>query len=440
MSSYAERARGHYLETGTRPPRRLIWAVALVKAAAARANASLGLLDERTARAIEVAALEVASGRHDDKISVDVYQTGSGTGLNMNVNDVIAEIASASLGSKVHPNDHVNMSQSSNDVIPTAIRLSILSAVSEELAPSVRGLVSALRGLADKYGDLVRPGRTHLRDALPITFGQQLEAYAHMLERGLAASLTVAELLNEVPLGGTAVGTGANTRPGYAAIAVRELSKLSGYDLRESPSKSSLMRSLSDVAALSGSLRSLALDLMRVSQDFRLMNSGPNTGFDEVEVQLDLPGSSIMPGKVNPVTLEAVNQAAAQVVGLDAAVAWGASLGELELNMGMMVVGYSALSEVSLLAEMARKLATTLGLVRPNAERMLSLAMASQALVTYMSPMIGYDAASRIASLVARGTRLQEAVREVVKDETLARRLLDIISDVRRLTGPSRDS
>mgnify|MGYP001772549502 FL=1 len=436
MSTYAERARPYYLETGTRPPRRLIWAVSLVKAAAARANAALRLMEADMAKAIEDAALEVANGGHDDEIVVDVYQTGSGTGLNMNVNDIVATIASMKLGRPVHPNDHVNMSQSSNDVIPTAVRLAVLAAVKADLAPSVGGLVSSLRRKGSEFADVIRPGRTHLRDALPITFGQTMEAYAHMIERDLDIVLRVADALREVPLGGTAVGTGANTRRDYPAIAVRELSRLSGYELVPSPSKSALMRSLADVAAISGALRSLALDMLRVSDDLRLLNSGPNTGIAEIEVPVDVPGSSMMPGKRNPVTLEAVNQAAAEVMGLDGAVAWGASLGELELNMGFMVVAYSALKEVELLTEMARKLSATVSSVRLRVERMESLAAGSQALITFMSPYIGYDAASRVAELVASGRQLREALLDVVKDEQTVDRLLRVLSDLRRLTQP----
>ena len=436
MSSYAERARPYYLETGTRPPRRLIWAVSLVKAAAARANAALGLMEADMAKAIEDAALEVANGGHDNEIVVDVYQTGSGTGLNMNVNDIVATIASMRLGRPVHPNDHVNMSQSSNDVIPTAVRLAVLAAVKADLAPSVSGLVSSLRRKGSEFADVIRPGRTHLRDALPITFGQTMEAYAHMIERDLDIVLRVADALREVPLGGTAVGTGANTRRDYAALAVSELSRLSGYELVPSPSKSALMRSLADIAALSGALRSLALDMLRVSDDLRLLNSGPYTGIAEIEVPVDVPGSSMMPGKRNPVTLEAVNQAAAQVMGLDGAVAWGASLGELELNMGFMVVAYSALKEVELLTEMARKLSAVIYSVRPRVERMESLAAASQALMTFMSPYIGYEAASRVAELVASGRQLREALLDVVKDDKTVERLIGVLSDLRKLTQP----
>ena len=436
MSSYAERARPYYLETGTRPPRRLIWAVSLVKAAAARANAALGLMEADMAKAIEDAALEVANGGHDNEIVVDVYQTGSGTGLNMNVNDIVATIASMRLGRPVHPNDHVNMSQSSNDVIPTAVRLAVLAAVKADLAPSVSGLVSSLRRKGSEFADVIRPGRTHLRDALPITFGQTMEAYAHMIERDLDIVLRVADALREVPLGGTAVGTGANTRRDYAALAVSELSRLSGYELVPSPSKSALMRSLADIAALSGALRSLALDMLRVSDDLRLLNSGPYTGIAEIEVPVDVPGSSMMPGKRNPVTLEAVNQAAAQVMGLDGAVAWGASLGELELNMGFMVVAYSALKEVELLTEMAGKLSAVIYSVRPRVERMESLAAASQALVTFMSPYIGYEAASRVAELVASGKQLREALLDVVKDDKTVERLIGVLSDLRKLTQP----
>lgn len=436
MSSYVERAMPYYLETGTRPPRRLIWAVSLVKAAAARANAALGLLEADMAKAIEDAALEVAKGEHDNEIVIDVYQTGSGTGLNMNVNDLVATIASRRLGRPVHPNDHVNMSQSSNDVIPTAIRLAVLAAVIDNMAPNVNRLVSSITSKGAEDSDALRPGRTHLRDALPITFGQTMEAYAYMIERDLEVTIKVTDALREVPLGGTAVGTGANTRRNYAELAVKELSALSGYELRPSTSKSALMRSVADVAALSGALRSLALDMLRFSNDLRLLNSGPYTGLAEVEVPVDVPGSSMMPGKRNPVTLEAVNQAAAQVIGLDAAVAWGASLGELELNMGFMVVAYSSLRELELLSEMARKLSMAVSSLRPRKDRMESLAAASQALMTFMSPHIGYEAASRVAELAASGRPLREALLEVVKDEQTVSRLMDIIADLRRLTQP----
>lgn len=438
MSSYAERARPYYLETGTRPPRRLIWAVAMVKAAAARANRELGLLEASKASAIESSALEVARGLHDSEVTVDIFQTGSGTGINMNINDIVAGLASRLCGCRVHPNDDVNMSQSSNDVMPTALRLAAIAAVNEDLVSAVRELISSLRDASSRFGDLVRPGRTHLRDALPITFGQQLEAYAHMIERDLSAVTSVLGLLAEVPLGGTAVGTGANADPRFAELAVRELSSLTGLSLRPSPSKSALMRSLSDVVALSGALRSLALDMMRVSNDLRLLNSGPNTGLNEVEVPVDVPGSSMMPGKRNPVTLEAVNQGAAQVLGYDQALAWGASLGELELNMGIPVVAYNVLKEVELLAEMARKLARTVSQVIPHRERMLQLAASSQALVTFLSPLVGYDAAAAISEAMSRGVTLEEAVRSAVKDEEKARKVIEALSDVRKLTGPVR--
>ncbi|MGC9071216.1 MAG: lyase family protein [Acidilobus sp.] len=433
MSSYADKASKYYLSTGTRPPRRLIWAVALVKAAASRANAELGLIDPAKAKAIESAAVRVAGGEFDHLITVDVFQTGSGTGVNMNVNEVIAGLASQACGCPVHPNDDVNMAQSSNDVMPTALRLAALSGFVGSLAPALNDLIAALRVRAYEFRDQVRPGRTHLRDALPITLGLQLEAYAYMLERDLVAVGQVLEPLREVPLGGTAVGTGTNAHPRFAEVAIRELSSLSGVMLRPSPSKSAQMRSLSDIVILSGALRALVLDIMRISNDLRLMSSGPNTGLNEVEIPVEVAGSSMMPGKKNPVTLEAINQAAVQVLGIDKAIEWAASLGELELSMGIPLTAYDVLLEIDLLTEMARKLKTVIDIMRPNGERMAALAASSQALLTLVSPLIGYDAATKIAESLSRGASLDEAVRAAVSDEELARKVIDALTRVKGL-------
>ncbi len=437
MSSYAERARAHYLETGTTFPRRVIQAVALVKAAVARANASLGLLKSDMAKAIEEAAMQVAEGKHDNKITVDVFQTGSGTGLNMNVNEVIAGIATELLGRPVHPNDHVNMGQSSNDVIPTAIRLAACAAVRDDVVPALRSLASALRSRAAEYADAVKPGRTHLRDAVPVTFGQELEAYAYMVERDADALEQALQLASEVPLGGTAVGTGLNAHPELAELAIGELARLSGCPLRPAGSRMARMRSVTDLVLLSAALRSAALDLMRISQDLRILSSGPYTGIAEVEISEEIAGSSIMPGKVNPVTLEAVNQAAAQVVGLDGAVAWASSLGELELNMGLPLTGYDIQLEAQLVSEAARKLEGVIRRMRANVERMMRLAGLSQALITVASPLVGYDLASRAAELArSEGLDLLEALRRVGAPEEAIAKVKLTLGNLLSLTRP----
>jgi fumarate hydratase class II len=430
--SYAESSREYYLETGTRFPRLIIWAMGLIKASAAKANSQLGLLDERAASCIYEEALRLSQGAYDPEVTVDVFQTGSGTGLNMNVNEVIALHVGERCGARVHPNDHVNMGQSSNDVVPTAIRLAAYRAITELVLPAARGLASSLRSRASEYTGLVKPGRTHLRDAMPVTFGMELEAYADAMEGDASALEAASARLLEVPLGGTAVGTGVNSHPRFAELALGELSSLTGLRLRQA-NRMRAMRSLADLAAVSGVMRSLALDLHRLSQDLRLLNSGPNTGLGEIEVPEEIAGSSIMPGKKNPVTLEAAMQAVAQVVGLDAAVAWASSLGELELNMGVPLVGYDVQLEASLLSEALRKVdAMVVRRLRANAERMRALAEASQALVTVFSPIIGYDAATSVAEEVSRGARLEDALRRrgVPEDKVAALR------DLSRLVRP----
>ena len=432
LSEYAERARNYYLETGTRFPRELKMAKGLIKALGGRANMDLGLLSGDVGSAIVRASLELASGAYDGLIVVDVFQTGSGTGLNMNVNEVIASVASKYCGCKVHPNDHVNMGQSSNDVVPTAVRVAAYKAIRDELLPAARALAEDLKLRASEYKDFVKPGRTHLRDALPVTFGQELEAYADAIDVDLRELSRASEELTYVPLGGTAVGTGLNSHPDMPRLALSYLSSYVGFEVRRANSFRA-MRSLSDVAAASGALRSLALDLLRVSQDLRLMNSGPNTGLAEVVIPEEIAGSSIMPGKENPVTLEAVMQAVAQVIGLDHAVSWAASLGELELNMGIPLMGYDVQLEVLLLSEAARKLdAMVVKRLRANQERMRRLAEVSQALVTVLSPIVGYDEATRIAHEVEGGLSLEEAARR----RGLSDDVISAIRDLRSLTSP----
>lgn len=421
--SYAREASRYYLETGTRVPRRLIWAMGLVKYAAARANVELGVLDERRGRAIMEVALELAEGRYDGEIVVDVFQTGSGTGLNMNVNEVIAREASRRAGVEVNPYDHVNKSQSSNDVVPTAVRLAAAKAAGE-VAEALRVLAEALESMAGETMDAVKPGRTHLRDALPVTLGMELEAFARAFRLDSGLLERAVEAVLEVPLGGTAVGTGVNAPEGYTELAVGYLAEASGVPVRPAGTPMRPMRLLTDLLALSSAYRLIAVDLWRLSQDLRLMYSGPNTGLAEVEMRVDIPGSSMMPGKRNPVTLEAAMQAAAHVMGLDHSMLQASLLGEFELSMGIPLAGYTLERQATILSEALRKVAErVVKTLEPRRERMRRLAESSQAMVTLLSPHIGYEAAAKVSELIAKGKTLAEALEELGYPRSLAEKV-----------------
>ncbi|MFN4045718.1 MAG: lyase family protein, partial [Acidilobaceae archaeon] len=390
--SYVGKAVEVFLDTGTRFPRRMIWAAGLLKYSAAKANMELGLLDAPRAEAIMRASLEVAEGLHDGRIVVDVFQTGSGTGFNMNINEVIAERASQISGLKIHPNDHVNMGQSSNDVVPTVVRVSIAYEVERRLLPAVGRAVDSLLRLSERTKSVVKPGRTHLRDALPVTMGQEFSAYADALSRDKSLLENVVGQLLEVPLGGTAVGTGLNAHPKYAEIAVKNLAEAAQLKLRPAASAFRAMRLLSDVAAVSSALKVLALDLWRLSQDLRLMYSGPFTGLGEIDIPQEVPGSSMMPGKVNPVTVEAVMQASSHVIGLDQTVTMASILGEFELSMGIPLAGYATLTQARLLEESLDKLSTlVIDKVKPLEDKARWMAERSQALITIITPIVGYE-------------------------------------------------
>ncbi len=429
---YSGRAQELYLNTGTRFPRLLVWAMGLVKYSAAKANMDLGRLDGDRAKAIMEVALEVARGEHDDKIIVDVFQTGSGTGFNMNVNEVIASIAAERSGLEIHPNDHVNMSQSSNDTVPTAVRLAALKAA-EELLQHLERLAKTLEDKAREWSGLVKPGRTHLRDALPVTFGQEVEAYAAAFRRDIEAVRHAMEQVKYVPLGGTAVGTGLNAPEGYDVLAVRILSEVSGIVLKPSETKMAQMRLLTDLLGLTGAMRVAAVDMWRLSQDLRLLFSGPNTGIAEIDMEVGVAGSSMMPGKVNPVTLEAVMQATSHVLGLDQSMLQASLLGELELSMGIPLAGYSTVRSASLLAEAARALyEKAIPMVRPRPERMRRLAEKSQALVTVLAPLIGYERAARISKEIEAGKSLEEAIEAL----GLPAELASLLRDLEGMTRP----
>ncbi len=428
---YVSKAVDVFLNTGTRFPRSIIWAMGVIKYSAAKVNRDLGLLERDIAEAIIKASQEVIDGKHDSAIVVDVFQTGSGTGLNMNINEVIAARASEISGKNVHPNDHVNMGQSSNDVVPSAIRLAALREIRDRLLPALNVFIEGLEALARKTEDVVKPGRTHLRDALPVTMGQEFGAYLDAFKRDLGLLEDAVKYVRELPLGGTAVGTGLNTHPEYPERVIGVIRELTGIDVEPAESRFRAMRLLTDLVSLSGVFRAIALDLYRLCQDIRLMFSGPFTAIGEIDIPQEVAGSSIMPGKTNPVTVEASMLAASQVVGLDQANTMANTLGEFELSMGIPLVGYNIVTQITLLSEALRRMRTyVIDRISPDEKRALELAEKSPALITVISPIIGYDKASQVARKVASGTPIRQALREIgFSDEEI-----DRILDLRKLT------
>jgi fumarate hydratase class II len=430
---YVEKAVEVFLSTGTRFPRKIIWAMGLIKYAAAKANTELGLLDPRIGNAIMKASMMMIEGKLDDLVVVDVFQTGSGTGLNMNVNEVIAAKASEISGSKVHPNDHVNMGQSSNDVVPSAIRIAAVSEVTERLVPSTKRFIDSLDRLARRTEDVVKPGRTHLRDALPVTMGQEFSAYVDAFKHDLGLLEGVLPYVRELPIGGTAVGTGVNAHPRLGEMVVDEIKRITGLEFYVAGSRFRAMRLLSDMIALSSVFRTMAIDMIRLCQDLRLMFSGPFTAIGEIDIPQEIAGSSIMPGKTNPVTVEASMLASAQVIGLDTANSYANLFGEFELSMAVPLIGYNIVSQISLISEAMDKMAIyVIDRVTPLRERARELAEKSPALVTVISPIIGYERATRVANKIAQGTPIRQALKEVGFSEEEIEKILDL----KRLTRP----
>jgi len=427
--SYTESSKRVFLNTGTKFPQPVVWAVAVVKLAAARANQELGVLDKETAEAIQRAATELMEGIHAEDIVVDVFQTGSGTGINMNVNEVLAKRASEILNRKVHPNDHVNMSQSSNDVVPTAIRIAAVKESVMRLLPSLQTIINSLQAISSKTYDIVKSGRTHLRDALPVTLGQEMEAYARAFERDMKMVTQAVEDVRFLPLGGTAVGTGMNSPQGFQQTVIRKINEVTGLDFKPAESNFMRMRLLTDMVNLSGTLRGTALDLYRLSQDLRLMFSGPFTGLNEIDIpsQEEVAGSSIMPGKTNPITVESCLQASVQVMGLDHAVQLAGMLGEFELSMGIPLTGYDVVTEIDLLSEALTKMAkVVIENIVPNEEKMKKYAESSPSLITVISPKIGYDKASKIGKQLAKGMSIREALKELGYSDKDIDEILDL--------------
>src|SRR6187200_1631475 len=424
--------------SGTPLPRRFLRALALVKLAAAVTNRDLGLLDAPTAEAIVTAAREVADGRHDAHFPIDVYQTGSGTSTNTNMNEVIAHLASARLGgAKIHPNDDVNKCQSSNDTIPTALQLSAALAIEEELIPALVELQRALATKGDEFWGVVKTGRTHLQDATPIRLGQEFAGYAGQVEEAIRRAQGARDELLTVPLGGTAVGTGINAHPEYAARACGQLSQLTGLLVREAPNHFHAQASLDAVIAAHGGLRAVALGLWKVASDIRLMGMGPRAGLAELALPETQPGSSIMPGKVNPVIVESLTMVVARVVGNDATIAFSQTGSFLELNVMLPVTAAALLESIELLAAAAANFSrrTIDGLVATD--RGPALVEQGLMLATALAPVIGYDAAAALAKEAYKDGR---TIRELALERGLSAEDLDRLLDPAAMTEPGLGS
>ena len=393
-----QRAVQNFPISGIPLPRAFIGALALVKQAAARANTRLELLDAQVAQAIDAAAADVAAGRHDEHFPIDIYQTGSGTSTNMNANEVIAALATRRLGKPVHPNDHVNMGQSSNDSIPTAIHVSAALSVRRELVPALEHLRDVLRTKEREVGNIVKTGRTHLMDAMPVTLGQELSGWRTQIEHGLERLASVEPRLHALAQGGTAVGTGINAHPQFGLRFSQELSDLTGLSFKPGRNFFEGMSSQDTAVELSGQLKVIAVSLMKIANDLRWMNSGPLAGLAEIALPALQPGSSIMPGKVNPVIPEAVAMVAAQVMGLDAAIAVAGQSGNFQLNVMLPLIATNLLTQIELLANGARALAERcIAGAEPNLARLDETLARNPILATALNPAIGYERAAAIA-------------------------------------------
>jgi fumarate hydratase class II len=421
--------------SGRRFPRPFIRALGLIKEAAAETNAELGLLGADVAEAIATAAAEVAEGRFDDQFPIDIYQTGSGTSTNTNMNEVVAHLATQRLGGdrKVHPNDEVNRCQSSNDAIPTAMQLAAAMTIETDLVPALDGLRSALAAKAGEFWPVVKTGRTHLQDATPIRLGQEFRGYAGQVEESIRRARTAQAELLVVPLGGTAVGTGINAHPDYAAGAIRRLSSLTGLDVSESPNHFHAQATLDAVIAAHGAIRTIALSLWKVASDIRLMGMGPRAGIAEIALPETQPGSSIMPGKVNPVIVESLTMVVARVLGNDATIAFSQTGSFLELNVMMPVTAVALLESITLLAASARNFAdrTVTGLAATD--RGPALVEQGLMLATALAPEIGYDAAAALAKEALKSGR---TIRELATERGIARDRLDVLLDPAKMTEP----
>ena len=420
-------------------PRAFIRALGQIKQAAAQVNEALGTLNPQIAEAIVRASQEVIDGKLDSHFVVDIFQTGSGTSTNMNANEVIANRAGELLGGargsrKVHPNDHVNLGQSSNDVIPTAIHLSALVSIEQELIPALQGLQEALAQKADEFMPVIKTGRTHLQDATPIRLGQEFLGYAGQIERGISRLRYAQSELSEVALGGTAVGTGVNTHPEFAARVCQRLSEMNGVTVHETSNHFQAQSTLDNIVAASGALNTLAVSLMKIANDIRWLGSGPRAGIGEIELPAVQPGSSIMPGKVNPVIAESVAMVCAQVMGNHTTITVAGQSGNFEINVMMPVAAYNLLQSISLLAASAHNFAGQCIKGIKATARGPEMVERGLAICTSLAPVIGYDAAANIAKEAAQSGR---TIREVAREKTnLSEADLARILDPANMTKP----
>jgi fumarate hydratase class II len=423
-----QRAVNNFPISGLTMPRQFVAALGLVKWAAAGANAELGLLGTNMAVSIQKAALEVAEGAHDAEFPIDVFQTGSGTSSNMNANEVIANLATEDRGSEVHPNDHVNMSQSSNDVIPTCVHVSAAVAIHDHLLPSLNVLSAALEKKADEVRDVVKTGRTHLMDAMPVTLGQELDGWRAQIENASARLGDTMPRLTALAQGGTAVGTGINAHPKFGGKVAVLLSEQTGVKFSSAASKFEAMSSQDTAVETSGQLRTLAVSLTKIANDLRWMNSGPLAGIGEIALPALQPGSSIMPGKVNPVFPEAGAMVCAQVIGNDAQIAMGGQSGNFQLNVMLPVVAYNLLQSIEILSQACTSLAeNAIAGFSVNTDNINRALDRNPILVTALNPVIGYELGAAVAKKAyADGRPVKEVALEMtdLTEEELGR-LLD---------------
>ncbi len=436
-----QRAVTNFPISGWPLPPRLIHAMGRIKRAAAQTNLELGLIEKKIADAIVAAATEVVDGKLDAQFPVDIFQTGSGTSTNMNTNEVIASRANEILGGKrgdkspVHPNDHVNLCQSSNDVFPTAIHVSVIVAIQDELLPALKHLHGTLTQKAKEFDDVLKIGRTHLQDATPVRLGQEFAGYAAQVENSCLRAFKAVNTLSELPLGGTAVGTGLNAHPHFANYTIEKLSRELGVGLHEAKNHFEAAAARDSCVEASGQLKTIAVSLAKIANDIRLLGSGPRCGIGEIKLPAVQPGSSIMPGKVNPVIAESTIQVCLWVVGADLTVTLGGLQSFFELNVGMPLIGAQMLESVHLLGAASRNFADAcVKGIEADRERCESLVEQSLAMCTPLAPVIGYDKAAEIAKTAYKEGK---TVREVAREKSgLTDKQLDEIFNLRALTEP----
>ena len=439
FGAQTRRALDNFPISELRKPRRFIEALGAIKLEAANVNHELGLLEEGVKNAIVEAAEEVVDGRLDNQFVLDVFQTGSGTSTNMNANEVISnraiQILGGELGSKepVHPNDHVNMGQSSNDVVPTAIHLSALISIKEDLLPALEKLQGALEDKSREFDEVVKTGRTHLQDATPIRLGQEFKGYAGQVQRSIGRVRKAQEDLTEVALGGTAVGTGVNTHPEFAGKVCERLSERFGVEVRETENHFQAQSAMDGTVFVSGALKTVAVSLMKVANDIRWLGAGPRANLAEIALPEVQPGSSIMPGKVNPVIAESTMMVAAQVIGNDATIALAGQGGNFELNTMLPLIAYNLLQSIDILGGAAANLANQTVVGLEATERGPELVEKGLMLATALAPEVGYDKAAEIAK---EAFKTGKTIREIAREQTdLSDEELDEVLDAKKMTG-----